>query len=158
MTEQEQLKKIEQLNPEVEAKNLDNVINLIYRIQRAKQGLPEEEDPTNGFIKVDDIRQTTILPDEADVLFHVYMETMFKLGGDEWGIMDIMAESEKAHRKSERGQNFGYFVLMQNAKTNVDAASLNITLPSPSPTEASQQTQHSVAPKKKGFISRILHR
>jgi hypothetical protein len=150
------VQKIQELEKELATvkapeKSLDNIIDLIRKIIRAKQGLPTEDDIFSGLIQIKDIRERTRLQ-EHDVYGHSYMRLLSDLGGDEWEIMLKMANMEDPYFISLDGEQRKEAILMTRARTTSDMQNLNINLPVTNPTAIQEQQPRPAPPQKKSWI------
>lgn len=91
----------------------DQVIERIYKLKRASQGLPPNQDDVySGLINIKDIREKTRLG-LYDVYAHSYMRLLTKVGGEEWGIMGEVATMEDEYFISLEGESRKEAILMK---------------------------------------------
>jgi len=127
-------------------KKLRNIAEGIRCVVRGMQGLPIEEDAFSGLLDVKDIRERTRV-DIQNIFSHSYMRLLANYGGDEWGIMEDVAEMEDHYFIAEDGEQRKEAILMTKAKTEVRLPDQPISI-------QKVETKPSEKTEKKGFLRR----
>jgi hypothetical protein len=149
--------KIRELNAERESANrsdqeLKQLAELIRIIQRAVKGLSPDEDVFLGLINAKDIRERTRL-NEAALLSHSAM----RAASDVWPELSLMrefAEMEDPYYISEDGEGRREGILLQQAKSKLDA-NLILNMPNTQGGTAMTEQPQGQQPKKKGLLNKI---
>jgi len=135
-------------------KALDNTIELIRKIVRAKNGQPAEDDIFSGLIRVEDIRERTRLT-EHNTYGHSFMRLLSDIGGDEWEVMEKIAEQEDHNFISQDGEERKEAILMKRANMPGEGQNINIAMPATHPDAIKEQGDGQNRPQpKKHFWNR----
>ena len=119
----------------------------ISMLIRAAKGLPLEEDLFSGLLNVKDIRERTRIS-SPELYAHSYMRLLKNVGGDEWQIMEDVANMEDHYYISLDGEQRKEAILMTKAKTELQVAQpLAIQMPETKPLEKPKE-------EKKGIFHR----
>jgi hypothetical protein len=131
---------------------------LIRVIQRSMKGLSADDDVFLGLINPKDIRERTRL-EETALLSHSAM----RIASEKWGrlkLFENIADMEDPYYISEDGEGRKEGILLQQAKTKLDA-NTNLTLNMPNTHGEDNQPQNSGHPKRgglRGVVDKVLHR
>ena len=140
-------------DPYEEMKKLAEIIRVI---QRAMKGLGVDDDVFLGLINAKDIRERTRL-DETNLLSHSAMRVAAKYW-PEFNMFEKIADMEDPYYISEDGEGRKEGILLQQARSKLDA---NLILNMPNTAGGIAQTEQAQAnppPQKKGLLNRVLHR
>lgn len=128
---------------------------IIRIVQRAVKGLGADEDVFLGLINAKDIRERTRLS-EAALLSHSAMRAAAGVW-PELGLFGVIADMEDPYYISEDGLGRSEGILLQQAKSKLDA-NLILNMPNPAGGVAQEEQSKAAPPKKKGLVDRILRR
>jgi hypothetical protein len=147
----EQIKNlVHTLTVKAEDRETSELADLIRKLIRASQGLPEEDSDYSGLINVEDIRERTRL-DKTTLISHSAM----RLAANTFKGLELLkeiAEMEDPYFISEEGLGRIEAIQQQQAKAGLDHAQ-NINMYGQQPQDNTTSTQR--PPQKKG-LSRIL--
>ena len=100
-------------------KRMHKIGSGLKNLFRGMQGLPPEgDDMFSGMIEVKDIRERTRVTTH-EAYAHAYMRILKDKGGEEWAIMEDIAQQEDKYFIAIDGEQRKEAILMQRAKTEV---------------------------------------
>jgi hypothetical protein len=152
--------KLEELQKlkETEAQSNDEMrqlADIIRIIQRAMKGLDPEDDVFMGLINPKDIRERTRL-EETGLLSHSAMRVAASYF-PEFSMFEKIADMEDPYYISQDGEGRKEAILTVQAKTKMDG-NMILNMPNTNGGVAETDQPQAVQPKKKSFISKVLHR
>lgn len=127
---------------------LQEIPEFIRKLVRARMGLPAEDDPFFGLIKVNDPRERARLSEHD-----MYGHSLMRLAASEYDELEIwgkIADMEDAYSISIDGEQRKEAILMQTAR-KPEPSSLTIQMPTVDTKPQEQQQQQT---KKKGWLRR----